>query len=66
MTIGPTKNLTDSPALILGSSLELCAEARASSRGEPSLKQLRRWINFVIATEEAASPEGDGKDQVGA
>jgi hypothetical protein len=31
-----------------------------------SLKQLRGWIDSVIATEEAASPEGDGKDQVGA
>ena len=32
----------------------------------PSLKQLRRWISIVITTEEAASPEGDGKDQVSA
>jgi hypothetical protein len=30
-----------------------------------SLRQLRRWVSFVIATEKATSPEGDGKDQVG-
>jgi hypothetical protein len=33
-----------------------------SSDREPSLNQLRRWISFVIATEEATSPEGDGKN----
>ena len=32
----------------------------------PSLKQSRRWISIVIATEEATSSEGDGKDQVSA
>jgi hypothetical protein len=30
-----------------------------------SLKQLRRRISFVIATEEATRTQGDGKDQVG-
>ncbi len=34
----------------------------ASSRILPSLRQLRRWINFVIATEEATSGQGGGKD----
>lgn len=41
----------------------LCRANRGSReyRGT-SLEQLRRWINFVIAVEEPASPEGDGKE----